>query len=310
MRKRFFRSAIQHIYLRCIDKGVIFYTVSDRLVYYTLASVKSQRRNVRVLAAAIMFTHVHQSVMSDSYPALYGYLHDLDTSFSRLYNAYHHRSGRLFGKPPGCSQKYSLKEKRTNLIYVYNNHVEKGLCRRAVDERWSLLAYAFSDHPFSPAIQKKTVSRPLRRALNLVDRRVAKCRALEYCDLDGIFARLTPVESQQFVDYVISRYRLVDFAQAAACFDSLEKMVVAADSTTGGEYDINEDFSREGDSGYVALIRDAASAGYLRDIFSMSEERIFNAVESALARSVATPNQVRKFFHLGDSPMPSEEYPE
>lgn len=297
IRKSFRPKSIQHVYQRSLDRGVLFYTVADRLVYYTLAAVKSKKHNVRVYAAALMFTHIHQSLAPYSLDDLLWYLHDLDTSFVRLYNARYHRTGRLFDQRTGRSQKLSLKEKRTNLIYVYNNHVEKGLCRHAVDERWSLLAYAMSDHPFSPEM-KKPVSRHLSRALKLVDRRVEAGKALEYCDLDGIFSRLDRTELQQFIDYVISRYRLVDFEGAAAHFGSLENLIAAADATTGGEYDIREDYSKDRDTGYAILARNAAANGYLRDIFVLSDEARLEAAEMSVRLAGVSLDQIRRFFRL------------
>lgn len=298
MRRIFQQKAIQHIYQHSVDWGVIFYTNSDRLVYYTLASVKSKKHDVRIFAAAIMFTHTHQSAQAISYSVLYRYLHDLDTSFARLYNARYHRKGKLFGRPPGYAQKVTLKAMKSNLVYVFNNHVEKGLCKRAVEERWSLLAYALSDHPFSPQIQRGDVSRALRRALKLVDRRIAANKALEYCDLDGIFSRLDPVETQQFIDYVISRYRLVDFGGTIAYFGSIENLLITVDSTTGGEYDIKEDYSRDKDCGYVALLQDSEVVEQLPNVFSMQDDLLLGMVSRLARSSVASPSQLRRFFHL------------
>lgn len=207
--------------------------------------------------------------------------------------------GRLFARRPGRSQKVSLKEKRSNLIYVYNNHVEKGLCRRAVEERWSLLAYAFSDHPFSPPIQQRSMSRALARATKLVVRRVAAGKPLDYGDLDAISSRLDAVEWQQFVDFVIVKYALVDYGRAESYFGTMENLLVAVDSTTGGEYDIAEDYSRDADTGYRNLARAAQDGGYLSRIFSMSEERRNEVVRDVVHLSLASPHQVRKFFHLG-----------
>lgn len=290
--------AVQHIYQRSLDKGVIFYSTSDRLVYYTISSVKAKKWHVRVSAAAIMYTHLHQSAEAESLVELRGYLHDVGTSFSKQYNARYGRVGRLFARRPGRSQKVSLKEKRSNLIYVYNNHVEKGLCRRAVEERWSLLAYAFSDHPFSPPIQQRSMSRALARATKLVVRRVAAGKPLDYGDLDAISSRLDAVEWQQFIDFVIVKYALVDYGRAESYFGTMENLLVAVDSTTGGEYDIAEDYSRDADTGYRNLARAAQDGGYLSHIFSMSEERRNEVVRDVVHLSLASPHQVRKFFHL------------
>ena len=295
---KFYPQALQHIYHRCRDKGLLFYSLEDRLVYYSLVAVHSKKNNVEVAAASLMFTHLHQSVRAHSRKDLSCYLRNTDSAFTRLYNHRYGRSdGQLFGRPVGWSQKYSFKDKKTNVIYVFNNHVEKGLCKEAVQERWSFLAYALSDHPFSIPLNKNTASGPLLKALRLVDRRVAKFKALEYCDLDRILPELDGVETEQFVDYVISRYAWVDFSIGISLFGSLDNMIIAINSTTGSEHCIDEDFSKHKDTGYVQLVRYAGESGFLGRIFSMAGSEKMDWVIRIRNEMFVPYSLLRKFFH-------------
>lgn len=295
---KFSPQALQHVYHRCADLGVLFYTLEDRIVYYTLAAVHSKKNHIQVAAASLMFTHLHQSVRASSQKDLTCYLRNTDSAFTRLYNGRYSRAdSQLFDRPVGESQKYANKDQRSNVIYVFNNHVEKGMCLEAVQERWSLLAYAFSDHPFSQPIDMKAISKPLLKALRLVDRRVAKCKSLEYCDLDKILPALDSKETEQFVDYVISKYAWIDFKAGISLFGSLADMVLAINSTTGAESEIEEDFTRQKDTKYVELIQFAVDNGFLGRIYTMTGAEKMNWIMRARNELFISYDQLRRFFH-------------
>jgi len=292
--------AVQHIYQRAADRGVIFYTIEDRLVYYTITSVQSKKHGVRIAAASVMFTHTHQSVLADSLQNIREYLHGTDTVFSRLYNLRYGRTGKLFGKPPGRSQKNDSKSMRSNVIYVFNNHVEKGLCTSAVQERWSFLAFSVTNHPFSHPLDRVNASSILRRALNKIDKRISKNKNLDYRDLDRVLPFLNQVEKEQFIDYVISRYAWLDFSIPTALFGSLEHLITAVDSTTGNEYDINEEYSATSDKHYIRLIRHAENKNVLKDIFTMTSDTKTDLIVSSHNFTGAPLSILRKFYHYSD----------
>jgi len=287
-----------HIYQRAVDCGVIFYDVIDRLVYYTIAAVMSKKHSVTVEAASIMFTHIHQSVCVDSVETLSFYLHDTGTVFSRLFNRRYGRAGKLIQFHSGRAKKSSSKSIRTNLIYVFNNHVEKGLCKKAVEERWSFLAYSLSNHPFSAEIAPNSCSRNLKKAMRVVYRKSRKNKNLTYKDLKFLFSLLDENETEQFVDYVISQYSWIAFHSAARHFNSLEKMLVAIDSTTGSEYAIKEDKSPGSDMAYKSLIDFARKNNILDKIFTMSpDEQAYYS--NKMFRTVAASQwQIKKFLHI------------
>lgn len=203
----------------------------------------------------------------------------------------------MFDRPVGHSCKLTAKEKRSALIYVFNNHVEKGLCREAIEERWSFIAYAFSSHPFSEEINKKKASGALLKALRLIDRRISKNKALEYADLDRILPKLNEMETEQFVDYVISHYAWIDFPHTVSRFQSLDALIVALNSTTGSEYGIKEDFTREKDTGYISLLEYARREGVLKRIFTMSGSEKLEFIINARHETQARDSQLKRFLH-------------
>lgn len=296
-RNGFQTGAVHHIYQRFKDKGVLFYDLQDRLVYYTLAATASKKFQTTVSAASLMFTHIHQCCEAGSKKALTEYLRTTDSSFARLYNFRYRRGGHLFDRPVGHSCKLTAKEKRSALIYVFNNHVEKGLCREAIEERWSFIAYAFSSHPFSEEINKKKASGALLKALRLIDRRISKNKALEYADIDRILPKLNEMETEQFVDYVISHYAWIDFPRTVSRFQSLDALIVALNSTTGSEYGIKEDFTREKDTGYVSLLEYARRKGILNRIFTMSGSEKLEFIINARHETQARDSQLKRLLH-------------
>jgi len=299
-RRNFVSNAVQHIYQRTEDHGVLFYTVEDRLVYYTIAAAQSKTHDIRVVAAAIMFTHIHQSILADSLNDIHSYIHDVNTKFARLYNFRYGRKGRLFEKYPGRSQKSDSKSIRTNIIYVFNNHVEKGLCSSAVEERWSLLAYSVKRNPFSEKLLREKASGIMRRALNTVDRRIARHQNLEYKDLDKILPYLNSIEKEQYIDYVISNYSLISFRIPTAAFGSINALIMAANSTTGSEYDIHEEYSPVSDMHYVRLCGTAEKQGFLKNLFTMDND-MRTKLMVHLARNSCVPLlSLKKFFHHFD----------
>lgn len=242
-----------HIYQRASDKGVIFYTIADRLVYYTTCASVMAKYCIPCYAASIMFTHVHLSCLPESPEQLESCIRDATSSFARAYNHEHERDGELFDRPFGSSVKRTAKEARSNLLYVFNNHVEKKICRTAVEERWSFLAFSLSSHPFSEALSESKMSKRLRRGLNLVDRHAKKKQPLKYSDVNAVLKDLNQTETQQYIDYVINAYSLVDFSYGTKLFGSIKDMIDASETVTGDEWDIKEDFYGASDTVYSEL---------------------------------------------------------
>lgn len=252
-KRRFHPKGVQHIYQRAKDLGVIFYDDIDRIVYFSIDSVISKRYGVTVLGVSEMYTHLHKTAVVRTMRQMSKYTQDVTSIFARAYNYRHQRKGNLFEARYGSASKTELKKIRQIIEYQYNNHTEKGLCKSPMEQRWCFLPYAKSDHPFSKPIDPKSISKNLRSALRLIDRRVLKGEYLKYSLVDSILAKLTAEEKEQFIDYTISKYMHVDFGAAASYFKDFDSMVAAFDVTTGVDYAIKEDYDSFPDTEYVVI---------------------------------------------------------
>jgi putative transposase len=85
--------------------------------------------------------------------------------YVKEYNAAHGRSGPLFEGRFGSAPKRGLKLLRTAIAYLYNNPVEKLLCRRAQDYKWNFLAYGKLSNPYSAKLVMRNVPYHLRSVL-------------------------------------------------------------------------------------------------------------------------------------------------
>ena len=251
--RKFFPRGIQHIYQRAKDKGVIFYDDIDRLIYFSIDSVMSKRHKVQVLGLSIMFTHLHKNIIANTKRQMSSYVQDTTSVFARAYNYYHNRKGNLFQARFGSASRTDEKKIRTAIAYQYNNHVEKGLCKHPEEERWCFLAYYDSDHPFSKPIDPDNISKNLRRAIRLIDRRAEKGQYLKYSLLEDIFSTLTPEEKEQFIDHTISKYMFIDFDKATSYYNSFDAMKASFDDNTGSERTIKEDYDAFSDLDYVRI---------------------------------------------------------
>ena len=273
---------LNHCYQRTKDRVVIFYSVSDYLVYFTLYCVLATKYGVKVLALAIMPDHIHDSVIVPCLDVLAGFKKELNTRFSKINRLVCHNDDTLFEEPYGSAPKYTEKSIRSNLIYVGNNPVERRLSKKAEEYRWSFVAYAVDDHPFSD----KMVLRQARCALRDAVKEVKYCRnngkPLAYKQLQRMFRRLDKRESQQLVDYIIVQYSVIDYQAAVSYFDSYDNMLLAMHSTTGSEHDIKEESIGRSDAHYfrmTSLLMKHYGLKDIHDILAFDDKRKWEALE-------------------------------
>lgn len=292
---------MHHVYQRAQDRGIIFYTVIDRLVYLSILSVKARGYDIHVLALAIMFSHTHQSCMAETREQLSKYIQDSSSIFARVYNRHYGLSGSLFARPFGSSLKRSAKEIRSNLAYVNNNHSERGLCSSAIHARWNLLAYKDRKNPFSEPVGDSASVR-LHYAFSRVDSAALKGKHLTYKMLLKAYEGLDALEREQLTDYIISRYPLVDYAAAEGFFNGFDKMLIAFDSNTGNEYGIREEYSSAPDTAYAEMAaiaeKNALIAIEKPSLLRFPEEKRQRMARAFLEQTSARKFQICKFLHL------------
>lgn len=299
--RKFRNDAVQHIYQISADEGVIFYDDIDRLAFFTISSVTARKYSVQVLAMDIMFTHFHESAKCCRKKQMVKYMQDSTSLFARLYNAAHGRKGALFRHSFGSTPKRSEKDIRTNLAYVDNNAVEKRLCARAEEDRWSFLAYCGNDHPFSEKIDRHRMSKHLRHALKTVDEKFENGRYLGFNLLRTLYKHLNTKEKEQLTDYIITKYMFIDFEEAISYFGSYEKMLTAFNSNTGSEHSLKERYEGKTDVPYRQMLQVCEENGFNspgRTVFRYSEEQRLELMRLFLRKTDADRYKIGKFLHI------------
>ncbi len=102
-------------------------------------------------------------------------------------------------------------------------------------------------------------------------------------------------------DFIITTYNVIDYQSTIKCFGSYEKLLTAVHSTTGGEYDMKEQFVGRSDVCYNQMTALLLREGKLKDIHDLLALSIDEKVELFLflQRSIdAPPEQIAKFLHL------------
>ena len=208
-----------HVYQRTSDKGVFLYRVQERIMLYTIFYTVSRSRKISITALAFMFTHVHALIQNCSPSEGKSFMGKVLSTFARELNQDSGRTGNIFGRA-SCSMKKNGKTIRSSIAYVYNNSTEKRLYSRAIDDRWDFLAYAMSDHPFSKRIIIREASSRLRKSIQAVNGDFARGNHLKLQRIRMLFKDLNETETQQLIDYIIAKYRFIDYALAISYFNT------------------------------------------------------------------------------------------
>ena len=196
-RRRFAYEGTEHIYKNTKDGGLLFYTLSDYLVFFTITCVTAEKMDITLAALTLMRDHVHE---------------ELEVSHPKIMADY---------------ERIVKSRIRDSFAYLGNNPVERKLCRRAIEYRWNFLAYAHSAHPFSKPLVIRDASKSLRRAVKVVQSLHKQRNILNYAVLKRLFEPLCPEEIQQLTDFIISTYNVIDYEAAASWYGSVDKMIAA-----------------------------------------------------------------------------------
>lgn len=290
-----------HCYHRALDHGVIFYSVSDYLMYFTIYCIRAVKYKVSVLKIVQMPDHLHHALFECGHNQVSSFLNDVDSTFTREYNHTWGRKGYLFERPFGRAPKYKDKSIRSNLTYLDNNPVERHLVDYAEQYRWNYLAYANSNHPFSEKIVLRYASMPLRRALKAVEDRHKRGKYLTCKIIQNLFRSLpSNKECEQLTDFIISTYSIIDHAASVSYFKSYKDELTAAHATTGSEHDLKETFNGKSDRYYNAMTKillDAKEVKDIHEVYTMSIEQKRRCFDLLKRKTVAPWRQITSFLH-------------
>jgi putative transposase len=300
-RRTCLQGILNHCYQRTRDGFLLFYDVTDCLVYFTLFCTVAPKYKVHVLALCLMPDHVHITVAADRTEDLSSFLSEVSRRFVRSQNAVCHRRGCLFEHPFGSVPKKGAKKARANLIYVGNNPVERQLCCLAEEYRWNFLSYDGSDHPFSEKLVVRNASWPLRRALREIRAMHHGSRPLTYPQLHRLYHPLDERETEQLTDWIVSLYSVIDHGAAARFFDGSGRMLEAMHTNTGSEYDLNEPFVGRSDACYASMgigLMQRLHLADIHDLFRLSEDVRLRLLPDLLRIPDATLEQAAKYLRL------------
>ena len=300
-KRSFQKNVLNHCYQRTADGGVIFYSNLDYLVWFTVVCTVARKRKVRILAMCPMPDHTHFSIEAASFAELSAFMRDYSSLFALEHNKLCHRKGPLFDTPFGSAPKFTDKKVRTTLIYVWNNPPERKLARKAEEYRWTFLAYAVSDHPYSRKLVIRDSRWPVQKAVKEVKAQFKAGRHLPYAMLKRLYEPLTLEENQHLTDYIIDTYNVIDYKAALSYFGRYEELLLAVHSTTGSEYDIKETFVGKTDKDYSAMVQILMRERHphdIHDILALSREEKYELFLLLRRHSYATSEQIAKFLHL------------
>lgn len=301
-RRKFYPGTLQHIYQQSADKGVIFYSDLDYLVFFTIVCSVALEYDVKIVAIVPMPDHYHELTLVASLEELARFHMHYPAEFALEYNRHYERKGRLLKKSFGSAPKYGNKAVRTALAYNYNNPAERKLCTRVDEWRWNFLAYANNPFPFSRPFNPKRARKCMKRAVAEV-KAIRKSRGyLNYAVLERLFAPLSEGERQQLTDVIIGTWSVIDYEYLISFYGDYQTMLRAFNSNTGAEFEIKEERGNYDDRVYSHMTERLQADGIPdppRTIYKMSEAaRRKMAIRLSAFVPEAHPKQIAKYLHL------------
>ena len=300
-KRKFIEGEVNHTYQRTISGVNIFYEIEDYLVYYTIYSIMAAKYEIIVYGLCLMIDHIHSLCVARDRVIYSRFMSHVANVFVREYNREHGRCGALFDRPFGSAIKLGLKLIRTAIAYLYNNPVERYLCKYAQEYRWNFLAHGQSSNPFSEPLVLRKASAALRRAVKEVNASYMDKRHLTYAQLRRLLAPLDEKEKNQLVDHIITRYSVIRCdILTTECYDGYENMLTAINSNAGSEYDIDELKYGRSDVEYRELYRYVHSHGYISagDVISLDIGTKLSLYDQMRRYTSASHYQICKFLHL------------
>lgn len=302
-RRKYYCEAFEHVFHHAKKYRVVFYSLEDRLVFYTIFSIMAWRYGISVLALALMYNHYHTLFKPASPKVRALFIGTVVSTYAIAFNKDSGHKGALFEKAYGNAPKTGEKKIRTCISYNYNNSVEKKLFTRAEEDRWNLLAYIGNDHPFSEPIIREKATPRFRAALKEVDAHVADHAYLRYGCIRRLYRKLSSREREQLTDYIISRYLPIDKEMLLSFYKDYPSMVTAINSNTGSEYEIREEYRNDSDEPYTQMLKVVSTSSFASNphaIISASPEKKVQIANALRKMTCAKEYQISRFLYDDD----------
>jgi len=127
---------IHHVFARGNDRQLVFWDDEDRLRYLKGLCDVVWRQRWRCFAFCLMDNHLHLLVQTPEANLGDG-MRRLHGQYALLFNRRHNKVGHVFQGRFGSKLVRSDEQLWTTARYIQRNPVEAGLCRSAVEWRWS-----------------------------------------------------------------------------------------------------------------------------------------------------------------------------
>lgn len=296
MRKRKYADGVpQHTYVKGINGFFIFYDVMDNIFFITLYFCLSKKHGIRTTAFCIMPNHIHAQQWARAVASFISFNRELLSFFARGYNRWHYRAGTLFDLF-GSVPKLVGKTIRNNISYINNNGTVGGLSVDVLGYKWNLLSCYKTE---TRKDDESSFSRAYKKARKAVDFYNRHCMPLTYEVQERLYANLSPNEKNGLIEYILLKYKVVDFEEMIRYYGSFDEAVLAMNANCGSEPEIQEDY--EDYSIYREMIRIVKSKGI--ETTHLNFETMDSGILAELAAELSKipgvkPKQIRKFLHL------------
>lgn len=285
----------RHVYCKGFNGYGLFYSLGDYLLFFTLYSVLSREMGICTISFSMMFNHVHELLwgVHDHLSRLFQ--RRLEIIFALHFNKEHKRKGKVFRDSFGYADKWVQKKILGCIAYIFNNVVAGRMVSRAVENRWTLLAYYKNRSPFSEPIVIRKCSAAMKRAIQLVNTYYEANDYLDYPVQRRIYKGLSVKERRQITDYIISKYNFLDYSVLEELYGSFDSLLNAVDSNAGAEYDLNDEYGDH--SCYGKMLSIARQSGYgIYEIEKMNENALAKFADLLLKSVNPGPEQLKKFL--------------
>lgn len=300
-RLKVYPGEVHHVCQQTIGGFLLFYTVSDYLVFLTIYCTVARRMDLKVLALCPMVDHLHNTVIVPDSRTLSKFVQQYTHLFAEEWNTSRGRRGPLFKHRYMVSAKIGNKQVRTTINYNNNNPVERKLVQKAEEYRWNFLRYAREKNPYSVPYRLSDKSQMFRNILREVRRIHAGGGHLLYSQLERWKKRLKPGEMQQLADYIITLWNVIDYPAAISYYGDYDAMLRSFHDNTGADYDIREDHDNYSDAVYKECTEVVLKTGTVKSLYelpSLSQEDKLALAETLQRRTTARPRQIEKYLHL------------
>lgn len=125
--RKVYPGEVHHVCQQTVGGVLVFYTITDYLVFFTIFCSMARRYGIQVLSLCPMVDHIHHVIVVDRDRQLAQFVQQYTRVFSREWNQSRGRKGPLFKHRYMSSVKLGNKQVKTTVNYSYNNPDRKSV---------------------------------------------------------------------------------------------------------------------------------------------------------------------------------------